>query len=116
MATPQEDSRDSDAPSNPGVTPGPWPSETDIIFLPGSNKVLLTVQRPLLRAVIQDAFDRIRASLLFENAFPKVQDAMEMIKENLMEAAKANDRAIYIRSRLLFDDDYINDMCRLVSL
>ena len=50
----QEGRRDIDAPIGPDVVPGPsqetWPSETDPILLQGSNKVLLTVQHPLMRA------------------------------------------------------------------
>ena len=37
-----------------------WPSDTDILFLPGTMKVMLTVQRPLIRLVIQDAIEHVR--------------------------------------------------------
>ena len=41
--------------SDPLIVPGPpqqtWPAETDLLLMPGSNKVMLTLQRPVMRAV-----------------------------------------------------------------
>jgi hypothetical protein len=110
---------DSNVPADPVVVPEPlqetWPSETDLIFLPGSNKLLLTVQRPLMRVVFQDTFERIRAVMLFKNAFPNVYDAITMITDNLIRATESNDRATHIYNRLILDGDYTNNMSRLVS-
>jgi hypothetical protein len=86
------------------------------VLVAGSNKIMLTVQPPLLRAVIQDAFDRIRAALLFTNAFPDVFDTAEMIRDSLVSSAESNDRATNIHSRLLGDVSYASSMSRLVSL
>jgi hypothetical protein len=77
---------------------------------------MLTVQRPLLRAVIQDAIEWTRANILFSNAFPDVFDTIEFIKDALITAAGHNDQAVDILRRLQGDFDYSNKMSRLVSL
>lgn len=98
---------------DPGVPT--WPTDTDIIFLPGSNKVMLTVQRPLMRVVIQDAIERTRANLMFANAFPDVFDTLEYIRDALATAAEGNERAVDIYRRLQGDHEYNTHMSRLVS-
>jgi hypothetical protein len=40
-------------------------AEADLVFLPNSNKVMLTVQHPLVHVVIQDSFDILCTSLMF---------------------------------------------------
>ena len=72
---------------------GTPPNDTDLIFLPGSNKVMLTVQRPVVRAVIQDAIERVHAALMFSNAFPDVFDTLKLISNALVAAADFNDQA-----------------------
>ena len=117
MVTSEEGSNGSNAHLNEAATPGPsedWPSETDIIYPTGSNKIMLTVQRPLLKAVFQDAFERIHAAMVFHNAFPNAYQTVEMITESLITAAKLNDRATNIHNRLIVDGDY--STCRILSL
>ncbi len=41
-----------------------WPTKTELLLLPGSNKVLLTVQCLLMYTVFQDTFKRICVTLL----------------------------------------------------
>lgn len=77
---------------------------------------MLTVQRPLLRSVLQDTFDRIRAAMVFQNAFPSPFDSIKMITDNLIIAAESNSRATNIYNRLIIDGDYTTSMSRLVSL
>ena len=77
---------------------------------------MLTVQRPLLRSVLQDMFDRIRAAMVFQNAFPSPFDSIKMITDNLIIAAESNSRATNIYNRLIIDGDYTTSMSRLVSL
>ena len=36
-----------------------WPSNTEIILFPGTNKVMLTVQSPLMCSIFQDAFKHL---------------------------------------------------------
>ncbi len=46
-----------------------------------------------MRAVFQDAFERIHAAMVFRNAFSNVYETIEMITDNLMTAAKFNEQA-----------------------
>ena len=107
--------------TDPVVAPAPsqtttWSGETELLTVPGTNKIMLTVQRPLMCAVFQEAFDRTRAALVFRNAFPNVYDTIEMINNNLMTAAKANPRGGNIFNRLVIDGDYTTKMSHLVSI
>lgn len=99
----------------PVVTPPTWPTETDIIFLPGSNKVLLTVQRPIMRLVIQEAMEWTRANIMCGNAFPDVIDTLEYIRDALSAAAEENVQAGDIHRRIVADHAYFINMSRLVS-
>ena len=36
-----------------------WPSDTDIVFILGMNRLSLMIQHPPVRAVIQDSFEHI---------------------------------------------------------
>ncbi len=91
-------------------------AETDLVFLPGSNKVMLTLQRPLVRIVIQDSFDILRASLMFTNAFPDCSLTIEFVKDALVRSALNHaPGARYIYQRLLYKDDYISKLITLVS-
>jgi hypothetical protein len=93
-----------------------WPSDTDLIFTPGTNKVTLTVQRPLIRLVAQDGFENLRASLLFENAFPDASDSPAIIQTALTDAAESlGPKATYIHKRLLCDVEYLAKLSCLVS-
>ena len=90
------------------------PNDTDLIFLPGSNKVMLTVQRPVVRAVIQDAIERVHAALMFSNAFPDVFDTLKFISDALVTAADLNDQATNIYHRLKADGLYTSTIGRIV--
>jgi len=93
-----------------------WPSDTEIILFPGTNKVMLTVQSPLICSIFQDAFKHLRASLLFIHAFPDPALTCSMISEALGIATQSHLlRAANIRHRLELDDEYLSKMCRLVS-
>ncbi|KAN0105102.1 hypothetical protein V8E52_011375, partial [Russula decolorans] len=117
VATSQEDIRGSDAPTDPVITSGSsepsFPAETELLFVSGSNKIMLTVQCLLMRAVFQEAFERIRADMVFKNAFPNIYETIEMITDSLIKAAESNDRATNIYNRLALDADYSNNMSRL---
>jgi len=93
-----------------------WPSDTEIILFPGTNKVMLTVQSPLICSIFQDAFEHLRVSLLFVHAFPDPALTRSMISEVLGIATQSHLlRAANIRHRLELDDKYLSKMCRLVS-
>lgn len=93
-----------------------WPVDTDLIYAPGSNKIMLTLQMPLVRTVVQDAFENIRASILFEDAFPDLNLTVLFVRKNLIRAARAHlPRAVDIHRRLIRDDRYLDQLSRLVS-
>ncbi|KAH9989241.1 hypothetical protein BJV77DRAFT_963983 [Russula vinacea] len=91
----------------------PWPADTNIVFSPGSNKIALTCQRPLIRVVIQDAMENVRADLLFKNAYPDPAVALVTIKESLLASASRHLGASSIRRRLVFDEQYMTGMIPL---
>jgi hypothetical protein len=106
-------SNTSCAPQQPLVL---WPADTDIILVPGTTRMRLTAQRPLIRCILQDSFEHIRMSLMFRNAFPDVFAIPVLIQESLTMAAesrlpKAND----ILRRLQSDEEYMDIMMPLVS-
>lgn len=116
------DGVDEDSTSDSVDTPGTpmnntvWPSDTDLKFTPGTNKVSLTLQRPLIRVIVQDAFENFRAALLFDNAFPDAGASPGLILAALVAAAESRGpRATHIHKRLLCDVDYVASLSRLVS-
>lgn len=120
LTTSQEGSAGGDAPVNPVIVPEPsqeiWPADTELLLIPGSSKIMLTVQRPVMHAVFQETFERIRAAMLFQNAFPNLFDTIEMITDNIIRAAESIDRATNIFNRLVVDGDYTSEMTRLVCI
>ena len=102
----------------PNIAPNPhpvYPVETDLIFVSGTTRLMLTAQRPLIRSVIHDAFENVRLYLLFNHAFPDAVAILSMVKDCLVEAANSRERMSSIRQRLLFDEGYVTNMIRLVS-
>jgi hypothetical protein len=101
------------------VVPGSafaWPVDTDLIYIPGSRKIMLTLQMPLICMVIQDAFENLRASLLFEHAFPDPNLTVLFIRKNLIGVARSHlPRAMHIHKCLLSDDEYLDKLSPLVS-
>ena len=93
-----------------------WPVDTELVLSPGSNKVMLTGQRPVVRAVIQDAIDNLHAAMLFTNAFPDVCVALGLIKDCLLTAAnclKPGAKEVY--ERLEQDEEYMMKIIPLAS-
>ena len=99
----------------PNLHPATWPVETDLIFLSGTTRVMLTAQRPLLRCVIHDAFEKVRVYLMFSNAFPDAVTIESMTRDSLVAAAESRERSSIIHQRLLHDEGYVASMRRLVS-
>ncbi|KAI9429942.1 hypothetical protein BJY52DRAFT_1200336 [Lactarius psammicola] len=88
--------------------------DTDLIFADGSTKLMLTNQRPLIRVIVQDAIENLRASLLFQNAFPDANVAFTLTRDALGVAAENHKPGgAIVQWRLQADDEY---MARLVSL
>ena len=100
------------APELPQAT---WPTDTDILFPSGSNRLALRNQRPLLRVVIQDAIEHVRAELLCQNAFPDPALTLETIRTCLRTAASRYPGAASIHRRLMGDEEYMMKITPLVS-
>jgi hypothetical protein len=93
-----------------------WPADTHLTFNPGSNKVMLTIQIPLIRTIIQDSFEDLRATLLFENAFPDPNLTILFLRKTLIGAARSRlPDTVNVYNRLLLDDEYRDKLSRLVS-
>jgi hypothetical protein len=95
-----------------------WPSDTDLVSVPGTNRLTLSIQCPPVRAIIQDTFEHIRAFLLFDNSFPDTVSIPTTLKRCLISAAaeSRNPRALDIHRRLTQDDEYLDRLSRLVSV
>jgi len=89
---------------------------TDLVLSPDSNRVMLTMQRPLVRVVIQDSFDILRAELQFTDAFPNATLAAQFVRNALLRSALNHmPGAGRIYQRLLHDEDYVWRIIPLVS-
>jgi len=89
---------------------------TDLVFPQDSNRVMLTIQRPLVRVVIQDSFDILHASLHFTDAFPKASVALQFVRDALLRSALNHmPGAGRIYQRLLHDKEYLWKIIPLVS-
>jgi hypothetical protein len=71
------------------VTPQ-WPQEMEIIFIPGTKKLMLTSQQPLVHLVIQAAFHIVHSSIIFIDAFPDAVHSLQLTNEALIEVAATN--------------------------
>jgi hypothetical protein len=72
------------------VTQPIWPTETDLVYVTGTNKVKLSLQSRLLQAIFKDAFENVRRDLLFEHAFPDAVAIPAVVRKALVSAAEAN--------------------------
>lgn len=92
-----------------------WPVDTDLVYSTGSNKLRLTNQRPLVRAVLHEAIELLRAAMLFNNSFPDVCAALGLIKDCVFRAAeKLKPGTAEIFERLTHDADYLSKITPLV--
>jgi hypothetical protein len=83
----------------------------------GSSKLSLLNQRPIVRAVIQEAIENLRATLLITNAFPDVCTALTLIQDCLFTAAlRLKPGATEVLDRLTRDQDYLLKITPLVSI
>jgi hypothetical protein len=92
-----------------------WPSDTDIQFVPGTTRVILTRQGTLLKSVLQDGFENLRASMLFEHAFPDLVLSHIFVRDALVTAAaRSGPATASIHRRLLDDNNYLKKLTPLV--
>ena len=102
----------------PNASQGIWPSDTDLIFLPGTRKLTLTLQHPLLRAIVQDAFENLQAYLLLDHSFPDATALPTVIRGCLIVASTESQhpQGLAVRERLVNDDVYLDRLSRLVRV
>ncbi|KAF8257046.1 hypothetical protein EI94DRAFT_1819298 [Lactarius quietus] len=85
-----------------------WPVITKLVYSSGTNRLMLTSQRPIIHTVIQEAIDNLWAALLFNTAFPNVCFTLDMIKDCLLNTANhLKPRATEILNQLENDQHYL---------
>jgi len=90
--------------------------DTDIVFIPGMKQIALTNQHPLLRAVIQEAFENLWASLLFNHGFLTANVTPSLIRISLITAAQTlSPKALQIYLHFMNDHEYMEKTICLVS-
>ena len=103
-----------------GVTiapPSVWPADTDLKAVKDSKRLMLTVQTDFVRTVIQNSFEGVRASLLFEHAFPDTILSHTFIRDALITAAaNYGSSATMMHARLISDREYIAKIVPLVRI
>src|SRR6266851_6233789 len=94
-----------------------WSADTHLIFSPGSNKIMLTIQPLLICTTIQDAFNNLQAALLFENAFLDPNLTVLFLRKTLIATARSHlPNTVNIYNWLLLDDEYMDKLSWLVSV
>ncbi|KAF8261177.1 hypothetical protein EI94DRAFT_1810685 [Lactarius quietus] len=92
--------------------PSTWPPSTDLMLVKsakGTTQMMLTIQHPVIRKVISDSFEGLRASLLFENAFPDSVLTVSFIWEALIASATVyGPAAADMQTRVAIDIEYLN--------
>jgi hypothetical protein len=90
--------------------------DIDLVISP-ENKFMLTHQRPIVRTVIQEGIENLRAVLLFTNVFPDVCVVLTLIKDSLLNAADHYGHmpgAMDILKQLIHNKDYLLKITPLV--
>jgi len=95
-----------------------WPSDTDLVFIPGMNRLSLTIQHPPVHTIIQDSLEYIWIFLSFNQSFSDPATIPMVIGNSLQAAALESDNpmAPHIHDRLLWDDGYQDNLSHLVSV
>jgi len=76
---------------------------------------MITIQCPLMRTIIQDAIEILRASLMFENAYPDGVHTCAFVQCSLVTAAQKRCPATSsIHTHLLQDEEYISKIIPVV--
>lgn len=92
-----------------------WPADTNLVLSLGTNKLSLTSQRPLVRVVIHEGMELVRADMLTKHAFPDPAVVLVGIKDALLTSGSRYPGATSIYRRLLFDEEYMTAIIPLVS-
>ncbi|KAH9161634.1 hypothetical protein EDB89DRAFT_2080488 [Lactarius sanguifluus] len=87
-----------------------WPAYTNLKFAPGQNRLTLGGQHEVIRKVVKQSIEDLRASLIFNDAFPDGILATCFIRHSLnigaKKVSKKNSAASSVQERLVDDDDY----------
>ncbi|KAF8262772.1 hypothetical protein EI94DRAFT_1742680, partial [Lactarius quietus] len=99
---------DYHATSNLDLSQSAWPVDMDLVFSPGSTKLSLLNQRPIVRAVIQEGIENLRAALMFTDGFPGLCSTLTLVKDSLFTAAMHHKPgATEMLDRLTRDQEYL---------
>ena len=94
-----------------------WTADTELVLAPGPKKKMrLSEQNHLIRRVIHEAMEGVRAELLFHAAYPDQRYIIVIIRTLLLDVTVRQPNASNIRRRLLFDDDYMGFFIPLVRV
>jgi hypothetical protein len=102
------------------ISEAKWAPETDLILPAGGTKPLLTNQTSLVRSIVHDAIENMRAMLMFNHAFPDSALSSTFAKDSLLTAAekqaeKGKPGAAAVHSRLQHDVYHLAMIINLVS-
>ena len=90
--------------------------DIDLVFLQGSTKLMLTSQQPLIRAIVSDLIETLRAFLLFRNAFPDANVVFSFTREALHLTTEGHrPGGTHVQNRLEDDTEYAAKLISLVS-
>ena len=93
-----------------------WPTETDLVFASGSNRLKLTSQSPIIRSVIVKGIKNLQVAMLFTDAFLDVCSMLTLIKDLLLTSASyLLPAAMDVLDHLKVDLDYLLKVTLLVS-
>jgi hypothetical protein len=91
-------------------------NNTELILVPGTNRLTLSAQRPLIWVIVQDTIENLRALLLFDHTFPNAVKARRAIQKSILAAAnKYRPGATAIYKQLNRDEEYMLMLARLVN-
>jgi hypothetical protein len=93
--------------------PRMWPEDTDLVDNE-SGRIRLTIQMPIVRATITEAFELLHASIVLKHAFPDPLLTNRFLVDALSTASLHVPNAEDVHVRLLRDHGYCSKMCTLV--
>ena len=89
---------------------------SDLVFALGLTKVMLTLQNPLVQAIIQGSFDLLHISIVFTDAFSNAPLASLFVKEALLHSAQNRPGGRCVYERIQHDTLYFCKILPLVSI
>ena len=93
-----------------------WPTETDLVFASGSNRLKLTSQSPIVCLVIIKGIKNLRAAMLFTDTFLDVCSTLTLIKDSLLTSTLyLLPAATDVLDHLKVNPDYLSKVTLLVS-